>query len=154
MFPITQQQACGRPGSSHQPEDSAWLGQQNTGKSKMLLFRCLVWQTLIAGKLVFLRRVSAHKGAPGLRKDVRPQLSLGSGKVLSETVTASMVPLSIEWCRQQQSWLLDLCCPSSALLLSILWQEGLDSTWASCQQLYQHGLFAGKFVCCNVLLNC
>lgn len=68
MFPITQQQACGRPGSSHQPEDNTWLGQQNTGKSKMLLFHCLVWQTLIARKLVFLRRVSAHKGVPGLAK--------------------------------------------------------------------------------------
>lgn len=34
----------------------------------MLLFYCLVWQTLIARKLVFLRQVSAHKGVPGLAK--------------------------------------------------------------------------------------
>lgn len=118
VFPLTQQWVCGRL----RLRLRTWLRQQDTGKSKTLLFCFLVWHTWIARNLGFLsaicsqgsswfgkrfgRRIWGHNYCCGWKGSFGNRLSSQSSHILSNT--------------EQQNCLLDLYCPSSALFFSSL----------------------------------
>lgn len=139
MFPITQQWICGRL------RLHTCLRQQDSGKSKILLFCFLVWHTCIARTLGFLsaicsqgnswfdKRMWGHSYCCGWKG------SCGNWRPSQSSYTSSDV--CIRAAELSLGSVLPIFCP--VLLLPGYWSHMSHFTWNLCQQEASEG----EFVC-------